>query len=201
MDRKLEVRKKCTLLRSAVSLARAVYSRASTLLLDDVISAVDAHTSQHIINYCFKSPLLSGRTIIVASHAVESLAPLAAYALFLEESRISWRGTGPALLESKHMSHLKTGAPSQTGDCIPTEDSLETSRSRQIGADDFVYRADVPKTPRQLILDEAREKGNVKTEHWKTLLHFNGGTAFWAGYIMSMVAVCLSPVAERRVLE
>lgn len=32
-----------------MSLARAVYSRASLLLLDDVLSAVDAHTAQHIV--------------------------------------------------------------------------------------------------------------------------------------------------------
>lgn len=33
--------------KARVSLARAVYSRASLLLLDDVLSAVDAHTSAH----------------------------------------------------------------------------------------------------------------------------------------------------------
>lgn len=32
-----------------VALARAVYSRCSLLLLDDVFSALDAHTSRHIL--------------------------------------------------------------------------------------------------------------------------------------------------------
>jgi ABC-type Na+ transport system ATPase subunit NatA len=90
----------------SVSLARAVYSRASTIVLDDVISAVDAHTSQHIINKCFQSPLMAGRTIIIASHAVEALAPLADQAIYLDEGRVQWQGTGPELLESEHMSHL-----------------------------------------------------------------------------------------------
>lgn len=36
--------------KARVSLARAVYSRASLLLLDDVLSAVDAHTSAHIVS-------------------------------------------------------------------------------------------------------------------------------------------------------
>ena len=33
-----------------ISLARAVYSRASTLLFDDILSAVDAHTAAHIVS-------------------------------------------------------------------------------------------------------------------------------------------------------
>lgn len=99
-------------LTSSVSLARAVYSRASTILLDDVISAVDAQTSQHILKHCFQSSLMTGRTIIIASHAVESLAPLADKAIFLEDGTAKWQGLGPDLLESECMAHLKTGSSS-----------------------------------------------------------------------------------------
>lgn len=38
--------------KARVSLARAVYSRASTLLFDDILSAVDAHTAAHIVSQC-----------------------------------------------------------------------------------------------------------------------------------------------------
>ena len=40
--------------KARVSLARAVYSRASILLLDDVLSAVDAHTSAHIVSIALR---------------------------------------------------------------------------------------------------------------------------------------------------
>lgn len=62
-----------------VSLARAVYSRASILLLDDVLSAVDAHTARHIYDQCLKGPLLVGRTIILVSHHVHLCLPGASY--------------------------------------------------------------------------------------------------------------------------
>lgn len=51
-----------------VSLARAVYSRAGVLLLDDVLSAVDAHTAHHIYTHCLLGPLLKGRTVLLVSH-------------------------------------------------------------------------------------------------------------------------------------
>ncbi|OAX31449.1 hypothetical protein K503DRAFT_860742, partial [Rhizopogon vinicolor AM-OR11-026] len=48
--------------KARVSLARAVYSRASILLLDDVLSAVDAHTAHHLYYKCIKGELMTGRT-------------------------------------------------------------------------------------------------------------------------------------------
>lgn len=80
----------------SVSLARAVYSRASTVLLDDVLSAggphpsplrprliygslVDAHTAHHLFEKCIKGNLMRGRTVILVSHHVQLCAPDAKY--------------------------------------------------------------------------------------------------------------------------
>lgn len=65
--------------KARVSLARAVYSRAGILLLDDVLSAVDAHTAAHIYEQCLKGPLLKGRTVILVSHHVQLTAPGAGF--------------------------------------------------------------------------------------------------------------------------
>ena len=54
-----------------VSLARAVYSRASILLMDDVLSAVDAHTASHLFENCLRGPLMNGRTVVLVSHHVQ----------------------------------------------------------------------------------------------------------------------------------
>ena len=80
----------------SVSLARAVYSRASTVLLDDVLSAggsrpsplrpqltcgspVDAHTAHHLFEKCIKGNLMQGRTVVLVSHHVQLCAPDAKY--------------------------------------------------------------------------------------------------------------------------
>lgn len=58
-----------------VSLARAIYSRASVLFLDDVLSAVDAETAHHIFENALKGPLLRGRTVVLVSHHVQLCVP------------------------------------------------------------------------------------------------------------------------------
>ncbi|CEQ42894.1 SPOSA6832_04771, partial [Sporobolomyces salmonicolor] len=86
--------------KARVSLARAVYSRASLVLLDDVLSAVDAHTSAHIYEKCLKGPLLKGRTVLLVSHQVQLVAPGAAYVVGLENGRVSFAGSSEEFLNS-----------------------------------------------------------------------------------------------------
>ncbi|WWC65637.1 uncharacterized protein I303_108257 [Kwoniella dejecticola CBS 10117] len=212
--------------KARVSLARAVYSRGSTMLLDDVISAVDAQTSKHIVEHCFKSPLMAGRTVIIASHAIESLAPLAQHSIFLDDGKCIFTGTGLDLLDSEHMSHLKTESrlpsrvpsrrPSITG--MPEEftnmakdiatnsvheadDKNEVSEKSMEQAKNFQVKESVAKTPRQLILEEQRSSGSVDLQHWKNLFKLNGGKFYWSTLISIIVISVLLPVASRSVLS
>jgi ABC-type multidrug transport system fused ATPase/permease subunit len=57
--------------KSRLSLARALYSRASTLILDDIFSAVDVHTGKHLYEHALTGPLVEGRTRILATYQVE----------------------------------------------------------------------------------------------------------------------------------
>ena len=184
--------------KARVSLARAVYSRASVLLLDDVISAVDAQTSKHIIQHCFNSELTKDRTIIIASHAVEFLAPLADHAVFLDDGRAVWTGTGAELLESTHMAHLKTDmvAPIRS-------DDIDVGEKIGLDAGDkfaFQIKEAIPKTPKQLIVEETREKGSVSVQHWMELKRFNGKNLFWTATAALLFASVLMPIARRRAL-
>ncbi|PZQ64343.1 MAG: hypothetical protein DI553_13430, partial [Cutibacterium acnes] len=57
--------------KSRVALARAVYANTDIIVLDDVLSALDATTSSHIIDECIFGPLMRDRTIILVSDKVE----------------------------------------------------------------------------------------------------------------------------------
>jgi ATP-binding cassette subfamily C (CFTR/MRP) protein 2 len=55
-----------------VQLARAVYQEADIYLLDDVFSAVDAHTGTQLFNECVRGTLAS-KTVVLVTHQVEFL--------------------------------------------------------------------------------------------------------------------------------
>ncbi|XP_024538492.1 canalicular multispecific organic anion transporter 1 [Selaginella moellendorffii] len=58
--------------KARVSLARACYSTAPIILLDDPLSAVDASTAKYIVDYVLNG-ILKGRTVIMATHSIISL--------------------------------------------------------------------------------------------------------------------------------
>ncbi|OJI99661.1 hypothetical protein ASPVEDRAFT_163771 [Aspergillus versicolor CBS 583.65] len=66
-------------------LARALYSHAHTLVLDDVFSAVDVHTRQHLYQHALVGELAMGRTRILATHHVGLCLPHAEYVVSLEK--------------------------------------------------------------------------------------------------------------------
>ncbi|CDO75388.1 hypothetical protein BN946_scf185012.g5 [Trametes cinnabarina] len=62
--------------KARITLARAVYSSAEILLLDDILAALDVHTSRHIVEKCLKGDILRGRTIILVTHNVAMVIPV-----------------------------------------------------------------------------------------------------------------------------
>lgn len=52
-----------------VSLARAVYADADVYLLDDVLSAVDAHVGEHIFKHCVRG-MLKDKAVVMVTHQV-----------------------------------------------------------------------------------------------------------------------------------
>ena len=59
--------------RARVALARACYANADVYLLDDPLSAVDAHVGRHLFDSCM-CDLLAGKTRILVTHQLHYLA-------------------------------------------------------------------------------------------------------------------------------
>jgi len=59
--------------KARIALARALYAGADVLILDDVLSAVDAHVRQHLWRAIRFGSLLENKTIIMATHCGEIL--------------------------------------------------------------------------------------------------------------------------------
>lgn len=196
------------LTKRVVSLARAMYSRASILILDDVLSAVDASTGRHIIQHCFLSPDLQNRSVIIVSHAVETLAPISHQAIFLQDGTSVWQGPGPELLATEHMSHLRYDDTSHSGSAATDSDKenganneSESRPETSKGLSDYEVRNAPAKTPRQMLVDENRAGGVVETHYWVDLVRKCGGRLFLVTFIVLTLGSVLGPVAERAVLQ
>nr|XP_046232340.1 ATP-binding cassette sub-family C member 3 isoform X4 [Scatophagus argus] len=84
--------------RQRVSLARALYSDADVYLLDDPLSAVDAHVAKHIFdNLIGPEGVLKGKTRILVTHGI-SFLPQVDNIMVLVEGRVSEMGSYQELL-------------------------------------------------------------------------------------------------------
>ncbi|KAJ3268804.1 hypothetical protein HDV01_002182, partial [Terramyces sp. JEL0728] len=82
-----------------ISLARACYSPASIVLLDDPLSAVDAPTARFLLHKCILG-VLKGRTVILVSHATHLVVPFADYIVSMKNGEIVNQGAPIQLVQN-----------------------------------------------------------------------------------------------------
>ncbi|KAJ7240591.1 multidrug resistance-associated ABC transporter [Mycena rebaudengoi] len=189
--------------KARVSLARAVYSRASILLLDDVLSAVDAHTAHHLYHSCLRGELMQGRTVILVSHHVQLCVPAASYVVALDNGRISFQGTRDEFQSSGVMAGLVQSTTANEEE--QTETAIETLPLAKKAAEDPNTTAVSSPTaaaekskspPRKLVEEEKRAVGRVARDVWATYVKACGGVAYWALFLLIFVVAALAPVLE-----
>ncbi|THH26392.1 hypothetical protein EUX98_g7797 [Antrodiella citrinella] len=200
--------------KARVSLARAVYSRASVLFLDDVLSAVDAHTAHHLYYECLKGDLMRDRTIILVSHHVQLCAPGANYIVALDNGRVQFQGGREAFQNSEVLSTLSQSNATDPNDNkdeaqVPsveeateektveasTEQNSETS-STVVPTTAVANAKEEKKAPRKLVEEEKRAVGRISTDIWKTYVKACGGVLYWATFCASLGLAAISPVLE-----
>lgn len=79
-----------------INIARALYFDADIVLLDDPLSAVDAHVGKHIFDYAICGGL-ADKTRVLVTHAVHFL-PSVDYIICFENGKITQQGTYPDLI-------------------------------------------------------------------------------------------------------
>ena len=194
-----------------------MYSRASILLLDDVLSAVDAHTAHHLYSECLKGELVRGRTVILVSHHVQLCAPGASYVVALDNGRVAFQGDPDSFIASPVMGtlvHAGTGEAdekdvsspvvqkvenkSETVEAISpaeTEPISETS-STAFTSEESRPEPEKKKSPRKLIEEEKRAVGHISRDIWETYIKACGGYKYWIIFCLSLLFGALSPVVE-----
>lgn len=90
-----------------MNLARAIYRKADIYLLDDPLSAVDAHVGKHIFQRCVRD-FLKDKVCVLATHQLQYLKDVE-HLVLMQAGEIVAQGAFRALKKSKKHSLLLHG--------------------------------------------------------------------------------------------
>ncbi|XP_014517264.1 ABC transporter C family member 3 [Vigna radiata var. radiata] len=176
-----------------IQIARALYHDADIYLLDDVFSAVDAHTGSHLFQECLLN-YLSSKTVVYVTHQVEFL-PAADLILVMKDGKIIQSGKYDYLLKSGTDFMELVGAHKEALSALDSIDGGKASAITSTSKEDVSFvvsqgieEKEVRKNEKnggkdnkhdpkgQLIQEEEREKGKVGfAVYWKYITTTYGG--------------------------
>ncbi|ANB11357.1 ATP-binding cassette transporter YOR1 [Sugiyamaella lignohabitans] len=144
--------------KARINLARAVYWNADIILLDDVLSAVDAHVGKHIIDHCICG-LLKNKTRMLATHQL-SMLQYADRVIFLDNTGKTYSGSVDYLKETvPEFNNLLTyGHQSESDDDIPAEEEEEEAKEH-VDKEALEIKKIASKDPKTLSEDEKKKLG------------------------------------------
>ncbi|KAJ3029830.1 UNVERIFIED_CONTAM: hypothetical protein HDU68_010951 [Siphonaria sp. JEL0065] len=161
-----------------ISLARAVYSNASVVLLDDPLSAVDAPTARHLLKYAILGAL-KGRTVILVTHAVSLTAPFADHVVILQNGEVVSQGTPTEIASDSNVPDITHQMLAQTV-VLTDEDDTNISSEKKPEQKDVVADA---QDATKLVDEEQRATGSVSLKVYKTYWDACGGLFFLFSFI------------------
>jgi ABC-type multidrug transport system fused ATPase/permease subunit len=165
-----------------LTLARAFYSRAGILILDDVFSALDAHVGKEIYENALMGELSKGRTRILVTHHVSLCLPRAKYAVRLgARGSLEHAGLTGDLRETGSFADI-LNAEEQDDSSASTLITPETVPDQATNGDSVTPAAKAP--PKKLVEDETRESGSVKRTVYAQYLKSSGGFPFWTMVVL-----------------
>ncbi|CEJ81616.1 hypothetical protein VHEMI01736 [[Torrubiella] hemipterigena] len=105
-----------------VALARALYSPASILVFEDILSAVDVSVANWLCQHALTGDLVRGRTVILATQHAHLCLPAASYLVTIEDGRVvgEMRETVPLQL-TPSASVPDMSLPTTTINAIPSK--------------------------------------------------------------------------------
>ncbi|KAF9475019.1 multidrug resistance-associated ABC transporter [Pholiota conissans] len=151
--------------KARVTLARALYSPAKIILLDDVFAALDVHTSTWIIEWCFKGDLVKDRTILLITHSIALASPVAKFIVSIGlDGSIKTQGTP---IEDSLEHGIKLSAEAQ-----------HDREALELANDEYDASSSAPATKvndGKLIVSEEISEGRVTWKSMKLFLKGLGG--------------------------
>ncbi|KAL2915615.1 hypothetical protein HK105_204800 [Polyrhizophydium stewartii] len=178
-----------------VNLARMVYFNADIVLLDDPLSAVDAHVGRALFDNCIQGAL-AGKTRILVTHQLHFL-PRVDYVIVMSDGEVSEQGTFSELMAADGefatlMRNYGGVEDTESDDATSSEggDAIEKTAvgagSRGGNAKGVIADAD-KKDVRELMQTEERATGKVDGKVWLSYFKAAGGGGFAVGLILILL--------------
>lgn len=146
--------------KARVALARAVYQDRPIYLLDDIISAVDAHVAKHIFHQCILG-LLRNKTVILCTHNVQYLSR-ADRIVVIENGTITKQGKPADVL-------------ADIDDLLPIDLELGESFQSSLTLSASLRTIETDKDDDSILNEESHETGSVRTAvyfaYWRAVGH------------------------------
>eukprot|EP01135_Chromosphaera_perkinsii_P008905 Nk52_evm15s1524 gene=Nk52_evmTU15s1524 len=165
-----------------LSLARAVYQNADIIIMDDPLSAVDAHVGKDLFEKCVCG-ILKKKTRVLVSHQVGLVVPRSDHIVVMKGGRIAEQGTKKYLLkEGKVLPEIMNDAGNaNSGD----EDLIHDEKNEQVLMEKLEAVMAKYKTGNTLVDAESRSTGTVDTKVYSTYFNAVGGVTFMFMFFVS----------------
>ena len=156
-----------------LALARAVYSPAQTLLLDDVLSALDVHVGKYIFEHCITGDLLRGRTVLLVTHHVNLTKRAARKIVVMESGKIV-----SVVHSADSLANLSVDAQRLLQE---TEDEAEDILDEGSIPTKIDSTTPKPEKSGKLVLEEERAVGRISRKTVFQYMSYFGSPVFIAG--------------------
>ncbi len=174
-----------------ISLARAIYSTARYILLDDCLSAVDSSTAVTIYENAICGPLMKNRTVLLVSHNISLTLQKANWVVILDNGKVKGQGipldlVTQGLLSADQVNNNDPESQKQTTENI---ESLE-----HVDEADGDSGSKEPKIG--LVKDEEKNTGRVSIDVYKNYI-----LSYRSYHYVAVVVVLLFAIRATNVLE
>ncbi|KIM25975.1 hypothetical protein M408DRAFT_330768, partial [Serendipita vermifera MAFF 305830] len=173
--------------KARIALARAIYSHTKIILLDDVLSALDVHTSSWIVSKCLKGDLVKDRTVLLVTHNVAMVNPIASFVVAVGlDGRIASQGTLEEALATD----------SKLREEIKIETKTIAKGKEVVDAPTDAPKKEEKQATGKLIVAEEVALGRVSWPALKLFLTSLGGSLFWISFLSGFLLADLLNVVQ-----
>ena len=171
--------------KARISLARAMYCDNDIYILDDPISALDAHVGKNIMNNCIVG-YLKGKTIILATHALQ-YAAFADRIYYMKNGEINWEGNYNELIKQNFYSLFAEKINSKLNKDKENENKNENDEDNMTNLK--IDQKDLNKGKIERITkDEKKEVGKINKQVFFSYFSYIGGSYF----CMALITILIS---------